>query len=139
MTEHQSHPSTHGFPPTAVPREAINAAAEALEARSENDDWEWCLGDAQTALDAALPILNSTPRQPASQVLAEAASALHSTERTDTKDWTELTEDEKVPYIARALRPTLAVLLSTQPAGWQALAAEIHAVDHALARREGKL
>lgn len=31
----------------------IEAAAEALEERAENDDWEWCLGDAQTALAAA--------------------------------------------------------------------------------------
>lgn len=83
--------------------------------------------------------MTSTPRQPASQVLAEAASALHSTENTDGKDWMELTEDEKVPYIARVLRPALAVILTTRPDGWSALAAEITTVDHALARRQGKL
>lgn len=78
------------------------------------------------------------PRQPASQVLAEAAAALRSTERPDTRDWTELTEDEKVPYIARVLRPVLAVILTTQPAGWAVLAAEISTVNLALARRQGK-
>lgn len=83
--------------------------------------------------------MTDTPLHPAAQVLAEAASALHSTERTDGKDWMELTEDEKVPYIARVLRPTLAVILTTKPAGWEALAAEIGTVNHALARRQGKL
>lgn len=83
--------------------------------------------------------MTSTPLHPASQVLAEAASALHTTERTDTKNWVQLTEDEKVPYIARVLRPTLAVILTTKPAGWEALAAEISTVNHALARRQGKL
>lgn len=31
----------------------VEAAAAALEARAENDDWEWCLGDATTSLAAA--------------------------------------------------------------------------------------
>lgn len=41
----------------SIPTEAIEAAAEALEARSENDDWEWCLGDAKAALTAAAPYI----------------------------------------------------------------------------------
>jgi hypothetical protein len=52
-----------------LPQEAIEAAAEALEKRSENDDWEWCLGDACAALTAAAPYL-------AAQTLRDAAEAL---------------------------------------------------------------
>lgn len=39
--------------------ERVEAAAEVLESRSENDDWEWCLGDAQAALAASDVVLRS--------------------------------------------------------------------------------
>lgn len=77
------------------------------------------------------------PDHPAAQVLAEAASALHTVERTDTKAWVELTEDEKLPYIARVIRPTLAVILTTRPPGWEAIAAEIGTVNQAINHRKG--
>lgn len=33
---------------------AVERVARALEARSENDDWDWCLADAKVAIEALL-------------------------------------------------------------------------------------
>ena len=74
----------------------------------------------------------SEPNTSASQLLAEAAAALHAKEGAGGRPWTDLTDAEKVPYIARVIPVTFAVLMTTRPPGYVELTATILAVDVAI-------